>query len=434
MIRGKIMVSKSVLKYIHIFIAFAMMLCLFAQKAEAKPSDFGERVAEFGEVTAVRIGRTDEHLRLVIDATKEIDYSTIVLSNPSRIVINLSGAWLSKDVPREQNVDSPYASRVRVAQFDKKTVRVVIETPVTKGHYDMFSLEGGSSPYRVVIDLGNVSKSDDKKSENTSDNTDNANKNNESSENDNSNVPATKPADDSNDETDTKDKQDDKNDKNNKDSDSEATYDEDDDDVSEDGINTSVLDGKKIAIDPGHGGEDSGAIGPTGIMEKTVTLRVSQEVKRLLEDAGANVIMTRETDTEVSPKHKMATDIDELQARCDVANKANADIFVSIHMDSFTSGDANGTTGYYYAKGTKKSAALAKYIQADLVKKIGTESRGVKTCNFYVVRKTNMPATLIEVAFISNQKEEKLLNSSKGVKNAAAGIVAGIADFFSNGK
>ena len=103
-------------------------------------------------------------------------------------------------------------------------------------------------------------------------------------------------------------------------------------------------------------------------------------VERMLKEAGAKVTMTRTTDTEVSPKHRQATDVDELQARCDVANKAKADIFISIHMDSFTSREASGTTGYYYTKGSAASKRLAAAIQSDLVGQLKTTSRGIKTC------------------------------------------------------
>ncbi|MBR3457105.1 MAG: N-acetylmuramoyl-L-alanine amidase, partial [Selenomonadaceae bacterium] len=73
---------------------------------------------------------------------------------------------------------------------------------------------------------------------------------------------------------------------------------------------------------------------------------------------------------------------------------------------------------------------LADKIRSNLVDQLGTQSRGTQTCNFYVVRHTDMPATLIEVAFISNPEEERLLNSKEGIKKAAMAIVDGIADYF----
>ena len=183
-------------------------------------------------------------------------------------------------------------------------------------------------------------------------------------------------------------------------------------------------------MDAGHGGNDSGAIGPTGIMEKSVTLRVANEARRLLMAQGATVFMTRDTDKEVSPKGAKASDIEELQARCDVANQNNSDVFISIHMDSFSNGAAKGTTGYYYSLGSPRSRELADKVRSGVIDQIGTQSRGTQSCNFYVVKHTDMPATLVEVAFISNDAEEKLMDSEDGIKKAAQGIVDGIADFF----
>ena len=190
------------------------------------------------------------------------------------------------------------------------------------------------------------------------------------------------------------------------------------------------LSGKKIAIDPGHGGNDAGAIGPTGVMEKTVTLRVALALEKMLREEGAEVIMTRYEDVEVSPKGKAATAVEELKARCEVANEAKVDIFISIHADSFTNPNARGTTGYYYSLGSTNSRRLADLIRAALIEQIKTPSRGIQPCNFYVVRNTDMPATLIELAFISNPDEEKLLNSKEGIMKAAQGILDGIEDYF----
>ncbi|MBQ6758842.1 MAG: N-acetylmuramoyl-L-alanine amidase [Selenomonadaceae bacterium] len=193
----------------------------------------------------------------------------------------------------------------------------------------------------------------------------------------------------------------------------------------------TALSGKKIVLDPGHGGNDAGAIGPTGVMEKTVTLNVARELRKLLEAEGAQVIMTREGDTTVSAKGAKASDIEELGARCEVANRVGADIFISIHADSFTRPEARGTTGYYYSKSTSgRGQKLADCIRRNLVEQLGTPSRGTQPCNFYVVKHTDMPATLIELGFISNKEEEQLLNSKEGVQKAAQGILDGIEDYF----
>ena len=141
------------------------------------------------------------------------------------------------------------------------------------------------------------------------------------------------------------------------------------------------------------------------------------------------VYITRKTDTDVAPQP--ATDVEELQARVDVGNKTNSDIFVSIHLDSFTSPSAQGTTGYYYVNGSSNSERLARYIKEGVIEQIGTYDRGTKTSNFYVVKHTQMPATLLEVAFVSNPKEEAILKSDDGVKKSAKGIFNGIVRYFS---
>ena len=406
--------------------------------AEAAPTPFSEKAAKLAGVTAVRMAGSMERLRIVLDANKEVDYSVMALSNPSRVVVDLHGAWLSPNVARETVIESRFASKVRVAQFNENTVRIVVETEMGKGHYDVFSLEGGAIPYRVVMDFGKVGRAQDDPHGGTiiddrigSDESSAAAPSGQETEASKPQEPENSEKGDKEDtaagkESDAKEQTDGGKEK----ASGEKKTDDDVEALSEEIEFSKGIKGKKIVIDPGHGGEDSGAIGPSGATEKSITLQIAKEVEKMLKEAGAKVIMTRTTDTEVSPKHRQATDIDELQARCDVANKAKADIFISIHMDSFTSREASGTTGYYYTKGSAASKRLAALIQSNLVSQLKTTSRGVKTCNFYVVKHTKMPATLIEVAFVSNPKEEKLLTSKKGVQKAAVGIVNGISDFF----
>ena len=412
-------------------VRFLCMLLLFLgsflpHAAEAAPS-FSEKAAKLSGITAVRMAGSMERLRIVLDANKEVDYSVMALANPSRVVVDLHGAWLSPNVARETALESRFASKVRVAQFNENTVRVVVETEMGKGQYDVFSIEGGAIPYRVVMDFGKVGRANDDAHGGTIIDDRIGSTEQPAEKQGTSGKPkpqdAEKPDTDGKEENKGKEKAKEK-------PGEEKKPDDDREELSEEiGFSPGVK-GKKIVIDPGHGGEDSGAIGPSGVTEKSITLQIAKEVEKMLKEAGAKVIMTRTTDTEVSPKHRQATDVDELQARCDVANKAKADIFLSIHMDSFTSREASGTTGYYYTKGSAASKKLAASIQSNLVSQLKTTSRGVKTCNFYVVKHTKMPATLIEVAFVSNPKEEKLLASKKGVQKAAIGIVKGISDFF----
>ena len=354
---------------------------------------FSDRTKDMAKITGIRIGRTEGNVRIVVDSDHPVTYRQFVLANPTRVVLDVQNAWIMPEAKKNVQVDSPLVSRVRAAQFDEKTVRIVVDTTVGKDGWNVFSLDSGKP--RVVMDFGRAPKSTP--------------------------VPKTvpakpvppKPASPKPTPQPTQQKGDDAG-----------------GDVGHDISDIIGLKGKKIAIDPGHGGSDSGAIGPTGVMEKNVTMRVSRELKRLLEAEGATVVLTRTTDTEVSDKGANATAVEELEARCEIANRANADIFLSIHADAFTNREVKGTTAYYYAKASEKSKRLADSVRLALIDAIGTLDRGTQTCNFYVVKHTDMPATLVEISFISNADEERMMNSEEGVKNIARGIADGIADYF----
>ena len=192
---------------------------------------------------------------------------------------------------------------------------------------------------------------------------------------------------------------------------------------------TKGLKGKVICIDPGHGGTDVGAVGSVS-KEKDITLAISKKLADALTDAGAKVVMTRTTDVDVYAPYDGA--VEELQARCNIANAAKADAFVCVHIDSFSSADARGVTTYYNGK-TPHDYGLAKYIHNQNMKMTSFPDRGVRTANFYVLLHTNMPAVLLELGFISNPAEEKALNTPQQQENFADGIVKGLADYFNNG-
>jgi N-acetylmuramoyl-L-alanine amidase len=191
---------------------------------------------------------------------------------------------------------------------------------------------------------------------------------------------------------------------------------------------TAGLRNKVIAIDPGHGGSDPGAIGPNKLQEKTVTLAVAQRVQALLEKAGAKVLMTRKTDVDVFGPNASA--VDELNARTVAANNNKADVFVSIHINAFTNPTVGGTATYYYQK-SNYDALLADCIQSNLVSAAGLQDRGTYAAGFYVIKRTQMPAVLTELGFISNPDEEKLLSTPQFQQKMAQGIVQGLDSFFS---
>ncbi|GBG55563.1 N-acetylmuramoyl-L-alanine amidase [Sporomusaceae bacterium FL31] len=187
------------------------------------------------------------------------------------------------------------------------------------------------------------------------------------------------------------------------------------------------LKGKVIVLDPGHGGSDPGAIGLNNITEKAVTLPIAQKVKALLEKAGAKVVMTRQDDRDVFGAGASA--VEELSARTNVANKIKADLFLSIHANAFSNRSVGGTSTHYYLK-SRYDRLLAECLQSSVVAADGLTDRGVQAANFYVVKRTLMPAALIEVAFISNPDEEKLLNTPQFQQQLAQGIVTGLDSFF----
>ncbi|WP_082306988.1 N-acetylmuramoyl-L-alanine amidase [Bacillus sp. FJAT-27245] len=182
--------------------------------------------------------------------------------------------------------------------------------------------------------------------------------------------------------------------------------------------------GKKILIDPGHGGKDPGAIGPTGLREKDVVLSTGLLLKKELESQGAIVFMTRSTDVFL-----------ELSQRTAIANASDYDAFISLHANANTSQTPRGTETYYNTTvnfNGVKSAKMADSIQKNLVSTIGTPSRGVKEQEFYVNRMNELPSILIELAFISNKTEETLMRSDTFRRNSAIGIRKGLEEYFSN--
>ncbi len=183
----------------------------------------------------------------------------------------------------------------------------------------------------------------------------------------------------------------------------------------------------KVCIDPGHGGKDPGAVGPTGLQEKIVTLAVAQKVAGILRGAGIDVILTRDTD-----KHLGSTIGADLSARAMVANQAGVGCFVSVHCNSASDSNAQGTETFCY-NGATEGRKLAGLIQKHLVVALGRPDRGVKEANFAVLRETKMPAALVELAFISNPTEEGLLKNPQFQEKAALAIAQGVADYLGVG-
>jgi uncharacterized lipoprotein YddW (UPF0748 family) len=174
----------------------------------------------------------------------------------------------------------------------------------------------------------------------------------------------------------------------------------------------------KVFLDPGHGGKDSGAPGPTGALEKNINLSVAEKVKRQLGLYGFEIMMSRDEDKFI-----------ELDQRAAMANNWKSNIFISIHQNSFGT-TANGIETFYYTYGSTQSKSLATKVQNRLIESTGAKDRGVKTASFVVIKKTNMPSVLIECGFISNANEEAKLKTEAYQKLLSNSISGGVFDYF----
>lgn len=170
---------------------------------------------------------------------------------------------------------------------------------------------------------------------------------------------------------------------------------------------------KKVYIDSGHGGTDSGAVGVRNVLEKNIVLSVGKKVEAKLKNCGVEVRMSRATDI-----------FKTLEYRSSDANNWGADCFVSIHCNSFNQ-VAKGIETYCYKFKYRK---LADCVHAEMVNaKLYTLNRGVKEGNLHVVRETNMPACLVELGFIDNVEDIKLLENKQ--EEFATAIAKGICKF-----
>jgi len=178
----------------------------------------------------------------------------------------------------------------------------------------------------------------------------------------------------------------------------------------------------KFTGDPGHGGRDPGAIGPTGVQEKVITLAVAKKVADILRPI-MSATLTRYADICLSENLSV-----DLTKRAELANFSLSDVFVSIHCNAATDPAAHGTETHCYPKSVR-GKTLAGMIQSRLIPALGLTNRGVKESNFAVLRQSQMPAALVELAFISNPTEEALLESEAFQDRAALAIAQGICDF-----
>ncbi|NLG83845.1 MAG: cell wall hydrolase, partial [Firmicutes bacterium] len=194
---------------------------------------------------------------------------------------------------------------------------------------------------------------------------------------------------------------------------------------------SEAIGGRRIVIDPGHGGPDPGAVGRTGIKEKDLVLDIAFRLRRLLGRAGAYVVMTRETDRDFGEEGTslLTRKRRDLAYRVGLANRMGADVFLSIHANSIADPRWTGAQVFYYP-GRSRARDLAGSLQAALAAHLGPNYRLTKPAEYRVLLETRMPAVVVEVGFLSNPEEEALLATPAYREKIAEAIYQGLLHYF----
>ncbi len=337
--------------------------------------------------------------RVVIDLSEKTEFRADKLINPDRIFIDIMGSIAKlEDTSKQIKIDDGVIKTVRTAQFNEEITRVVFDL-YQEAKYELFSL---IEPDRIVID---IFKSGEEAA-----------------------ISETLPAK-----------------------------------PKEKPVPGPEITGKRVVIiDPGHGGKDPGAIGPTGLKEKEVTLGIALYLEKLLKNAGIPTYLTRDKDEFIY-----------LENRTNFANQKNGFVFISLHANSVLNHrpSAEGIETFVLSSkyigasardvadreniasrahpeldtdlaliiadleesaNIKYSLDFAEIVQKKLVKYLKLEDRGVKQAPFVVLKGANMVAVIVEVAFLSNPKEEKLLKTNKFRENAAQALFEAIKYYIEN--
>ena len=194
---------------------------------------------------------------------------------------------------------------------------------------------------------------------------------------------------------------------------------------------------KIVVLDAGHGGIDPGAMNKDKtILEKDINLEITKKLRDLIEASGGTVIMTRDKDVSLYEEDGNKTTRqkynENLRNRKKIIDESDADIFVSIHLNAIEQSKYYGAQTFYPA-GKEDDKQLATYIQGELKRVVDkTNNRKIKSTNdIYLIKDNEIPSTLIECGFLSNDKEAKLLNDEEYQDQIAWAIYVGIQKYFS---
>lgn len=194
-------------------------------------------------------------------------------------------------------------------------------------------------------------------------------------------------------------------------------------------VSVMPVDKKCIVIDAGHGGFDPGKVASDGVNEKNINLAIASKLSTFLEEGGAVIRNTRIEDSSLSESKRQ-----DLKSRAEIANNSKADIFVSIHQNSFPKSSVKGAQVFYY-KGSEEGKKLAGFIQNRLKEVVDIDNSRIAKANdsYYVLKQIKIPSVIVECGFLSNGVEHNKLMSSEYQEKLAWAIYMGILDYFNEG-
>ena len=184
-----------------------------------------------------------------------------------------------------------------------------------------------------------------------------------------------------------------------------------------------------IVLDAGHGGQDGGCVGATGISEAEINLEVTFKLKSMLENFGFNVVLTRNSNAglySLTAKNKKLSDMEK---RKEIIKSANPNMVVSVHMNSYVDSSQHGAQTFYKV-GSKQGKVLANTIQTELIKNLVEAREFANHTDLYILDCVSAPSVVVEGGFLSNANEESLLINPDYQGKLAYSIFCGILKYF----
>lgn len=198
------------------------------------------------------------------------------------------------------------------------------------------------------------------------------------------------------------------------------------------------LGGVKIVLDAGHGGIDGGAA-KGDVIEKDITLEITNKLARQLKRLGAEVILTRSTDGDVISEHASSEEFASLRERKkqdiflrqSIIQDAKPDLFITVHANAIPNSKWRGAQVFYHKQGDPQSELLAKSVQQAIRDGLqNTDREALAIERIYLLKKAEVPAVLVETGFLSNEEERALLSDSAYQEKMASAIARGVEDYF----